>query len=178
MQQKSAWLLSGILALFTLPPTAQADAIGDNNICYAQFATGNYGSAINYCSRAIESGELSEGDLVAALINRGVAYKSSGDLESAVADYTHALQLAPDDALLYQNRANALREMGDFDSALIDIEKSLELAPEVAGAWYVRGAIAEAQGDGQAARRFYMSALGLDPENEAYKAKLQSGEAP
>ena len=68
--------------------------------------------------------------------------------------------------------------MGDFDSALLDIEKSLELAPEVAGAWYVRGAIAEAQGDGQAARRFYMSALGLDPENEAYKAKLQSGEAP
>ena len=83
MQQKSAWLLSGALALLTLPHTAQADAIGDNNICYAQFATGNYGSAIDYCSRAIGSGELGEGDLVAALINRGVAYKSSGDLVSA-----------------------------------------------------------------------------------------------
>lgn len=154
-----------------------ADAIGDNNICYAQFATGNYGSAIDYCSRAIESGELSESDLVAALINRGVAYKSSGNLASAVADYTRALELAPDDALLYQNRANALREMGDLEAALIDIEKSLALAPEVAGAWYVRGAIAEAQGDGQAARRFYMSALGLDPQNAAYKAKLLSGEA-
>jgi tetratricopeptide (TPR) repeat protein len=178
MQKKSAWLLSGVLALLTLPHTAQADAIGDNNICYAQFATGNYGSAIDYCSRAIGSGELGEGDLVAALINRGVAYKSSGDLLSAVADYTRALELAPDDALLYQNRANALREMGDLEAALVDIEKSLEFAPEVAGAWYVRGAIAEAQGDRQAARRFYMSALGLDPENEAYKAKLLSGDAP
>ena len=178
MQQKSAWLLSGVLALLTLPHTAQADAIGDNNICYAQFATGNYGSAIDYCSRAIGSGALGEDDLVAALINRGVAYKSSGDLVSAIADYTHALELAPDDAMLYQNRANALRERGDLEAALVDIEKSLELAPEVAGAWYVRGAIAEAQGDRQAARRFYMSALGLDPKNEAYKAKLLSGDAP
>lgn len=178
MQLKSTLLLSGVLALLAAPPATHADAIGDNNICYAQFATGKYAAAIDYCTKAIDSGELGEADLVAALINRGVAYKSSGDHVRAVADYTQALEIAPDDALLYQNRANALREMGDHEAALADIEKSIKLDPKIAGAWYVRGAIAEAQGDTEGARRFYMAALGLDPNNEAYKAKLVSGGNP
>lgn len=155
-----------------LPLAAQADAIGDNNICYSKFATGDYKSAVDYCTRAIDSGELSDPDMIAALINRGVASKSMGNYESAVKDYTSALRIAPKDALLYQNRANALREMGDYEAARDDIEMSIELDPKSAGAWYVRGAIAEARGNHAGARGFYMTALGLDPENKAYKEKI------
>ncbi|MBA4210519.1 MAG: hypothetical protein C0454_13410 [Parvibaculum sp.] len=150
---------------------AGADAIGDNNICYAQFAAGDYPAAIDYCTRAIDSGELGTDDLVTALLNRGVAYKSTRDYERAIADYTEALRLAPEDALLYQNRANAYREKGNIAPALADIEKSIALNPDSAGAWYVRGALAEALGNGTVARRYYMTALGLDPDNETYRNK-------
>ncbi|MBO6678877.1 tetratricopeptide repeat protein [Parvibaculum sp.] len=172
---------AGLVAIFVgwaaLPSAAGADAIGDNNICYSKFATGDYKSAIDFCTRAIDSGDLSEPDLIAALINRGVAYKSTGDYESAIDDYTRALRIAPKDALLYQNRANALREMGDYDAAREDIEKSIELDPKSAGAWYVRGAIAEARGNHGGARGFYMTALGLDPENQAYRDKILGRDA-
>jgi tetratricopeptide (TPR) repeat protein len=154
------------------PLSASADAIGDSNLCYAQFSTGDNKAAIDYCSRAIESGELDEPDLIAALINRGVAYKNIGDLAAAVKDYTRALTIAPRDALLYQNRANALREMGNFDAALADVAQAIEIDPDRAAAWYVRGAINEAQGERDAAREDYRKALGLDPENEAYKEKF------
>ncbi|MEQ8268046.1 MAG: tetratricopeptide repeat protein [Parvibaculum sp.] len=163
------WLCALALAV---PAGARADAIGDNNLCYAQFVTGDNKAAIGYCTKAIDSGELSEPDLVAALINRGVAYKNVGDLDAAVADYTAALRIVPRDALVFQNRANARREMGDYGPALQDIEQAIELDPQSAGAWYVRGAIMEAQDDFVSARKFYMTALGLDPENEAYKDKI------
>ncbi|MDO9127497.1 MAG: tetratricopeptide repeat protein, partial [Parvibaculum sp.] len=161
----------GALVL-ALPAPAFADAIGDNNLCYAQFVTGDNKAAIGYCTKAIDSGELSEPDLIAALINRGVAYKNTGDLEAAVADYTAALRIAPRDSLIYRNRANARREMGDYDAALADIGRAIELDPESAAAWYVRGAIMEARSDMVSARKFYMTALGLEPDNQAYKDKI------
>lgn len=154
------------------PVSAWADAIGDSNLCYAQFATGDNKAAIDYCSRAISSGELGDPDLIAALINRGVAYKNVGDLNAAIADYTQALRIAPRDALLYQNRANALREKGNLEAARTDAEQALALDPDSAGAWYVRGAINEAEGDRDAAREDYRAALNLDPENEVYKEKF------
>ena len=147
MTRKSGLLILA-LALAGGVSTAGADAIGDNNICYAQFATGDYRSAIDYCTRAIDSGELSDDDLVTALLNRGVALKSTGEHDRAIEDYTRALAIVPDDALLYQNRANAYREKGD-------------IAP----------ALAEALGNQDVARRYYMTALGLDPQNEVYRSK-------
>ncbi|MEX0838553.1 MAG: tetratricopeptide repeat protein [Parvibaculum sp.] len=165
-------LLLAAAFLAWAPLSATADAIGDSNLCYAQFSTGDNKAAIDYCSRAIESGELDEPDLIAALINRGVAYKNVGDLVAAVNDYTRALTIAPRDALLYQNRANALREMDEFDAALADVEQAIEIDPDRAAAWYVRGAINEAQGERDAAREDYRKALSLDPENEAYKEKF------
>lgn len=161
-----------LIGLLAAPLPALADAIGDNNICYEKFATSDYDGAIRYCTSAIESGELSDPDLIAALINRGVAYKTTGKYDLAIEDYTRALRMAPKDALLYQNRANALREKGDYNAALEDIQKSIDLDPKSAGAWYVRGAIAEDRGDPGGARKYYMTALSLDPENKVYRGKI------
>ncbi|PKQ06027.1 MAG: hypothetical protein CVT72_07810 [Alphaproteobacteria bacterium HGW-Alphaproteobacteria-11] len=169
----SAGIVLAISALvFGAAQTARADAIADSNLCYAQFSTGDYKAAISYCSNAISSGELDDPDLIAALINRGVAYKNVGDLAAAVNDYTRALRIAPADALVYQNRANALREMGEIDAARADIDRALEIDPERAAAWYVRGEINMAEGDRDAAREDFRAALNLEPENEVYKEKF------
>lgn len=165
-------LLLAAAFLASAAAAAAADAIGDSNLCYAQFATGDNKAAIDYCSRAIESGELAEPDLIAALINRGVAHKNVGDLAAAVADYTQALRFAPRDALIYQNRANALREMGEFEAARADADRAIELDPNRAAPWYVRGEINMAEGDPDAARADFRAALDRDPENETYKEKF------
>lgn len=150
---------------------ALANAIDDNNDCYDQFRGGDHRLAIYYCSRAIQSGELDKPDLVAALINRGVAYKNTGNLEMAVVDYTSALDIAPKDAVLWANRANAHREMQQLNPALSDINRALELDPERATSYYVRGAILEARGEREAAQNDFLKAYELQPQNTVFKQK-------
>ena len=52
-------------------------------------------SEIEYCNKAIESGELSVEELAVTYANRGLMYFSVGDLDRAFADVTYALQLKP-----------------------------------------------------------------------------------
>lgn len=164
-------MLATLVSLMGSAAPTWANAIDDNNDCYDQFRGGDRRLAIYYCSRAIQSGELDPPDLVAALINRGVAYKSTGNLEMAVIDYTSALDIAPKDAVLWANRANAHREMKQFNPALSDINRALELNPERATSYYVRGAILEARGELDAAQTDFLKAYELQPQNTVFKQK-------
>lgn len=153
---------------------AETSAIDDNTDCYEQFLGGDMKLAIYYCSRAIQSGQLETGDMVAALLNRGVAYKNTGNLEMAVVDYTAALKLAPQDALLYSNRANAYREQGRVEEALNDINKSISLNPNNPAAFYVRGLSFEMIGDRENARRDFLRAYEMAPDNADFRAKADA----
>ena len=46
---------------------------------------------------------------------RGIAFYHSGDLEQAIADFTKAIELDPDDAKAYNNRGVAYRKTGDLE---------------------------------------------------------------
>lgn len=159
----------GCLVIFLLPAIAHADADDDNTLCYEQFRTGNDKAAVDYCTRAIDSGKLAEGDLVAALINRGVAFRNLGESKRSVVDYTAALKYAPKDAMIYANRANALRDIGELDRALDDANKAVNLDGTRAASFFVRGAIYEAENRLDTARRDYMQALTLEPSNRDYQ---------
>jgi len=150
---------------------AHADAVDQANYCFTFTRGGQNDKAIDACTKAISSGDLQEADLVSALINRGVAYKAEGNIDAAIADYSRALKMVPQDALVLSNRANAYLQKGNLDAAAQDIRKSLDLDPKSAAAWYVSGEIKEAQGD-PGARRDYIQALGLAPDNAAYRAKV------
>jgi len=172
--QSSSW--AGALTALTISvflisgaTGARANAIDDNADCYEQFRGGEMKLAIYYCSRAIQSGELETGDMVVALLNRGVAHKNSGNVEMAIIDYTSALELAPDDALLYSNRANAYREVGKTAEALQDINRAIELNSDNPAAFYVRGLLFEMVSDGESARRDFLRAHELDPENVEFR---------
>lgn len=164
--------LFGCLVACLLPVAAHADGNDDNTLCYEQFRGGNDKAAIDYCTKAIESGDLAEGDLVAALINRGVAFRNLGESKRSVVDYTAALKHAPKDAMIYANRANALRDIGELDRALEDANLAVELDGERAASFFVRGAIHEAENRLDTARRDYMRALTLDPANRDYQDRV------
>ena len=162
-------VLAGAMAAGIAP--ARADAVDQANYCFVYTRSGENDKAIDACTKAISSGDLQDADLVSALINRGVAYKAEGKLDQAIDDYTHALKLTPEDALVLSNRANAYLEKGNLDAAQADIAKSLKINPESASAWYVSGRIKDAKGEPDA-RKDYIQALGLDPDNKDYQAKV------
>ncbi len=154
-----------------------ANGVEDNNNCYEQFRGGDMKLAIYYCSRAIQSGDLERGDMVVALLNRGVAYKNTGNLAMAVVDYSSALELSPGDALLFSNRANAYRELNRPEEAMSDINRSIELNPENPAAFYVRGLLFEAMGDAENARRDFLRAHEISPEDKEFRERAEASGA-
>ncbi len=169
--------LFGCLVACLAPMAAHADGNDDNTLCYEQFRGGNDKAAIDYCTKAIESGDLAEEDLVAALINRGVAFRNLGESKRAVVDYSEALKYAPKDAMIHANRANALRDIGEIDRALDDANLAVELDGERAASFFVRGAIYEAENRLDTARRDYMRALTLDPANRDFQDRVLAVDA-
>ncbi|MCE7997547.1 MAG: tetratricopeptide repeat protein [Rhodobiaceae bacterium] len=161
-------------ALLGSVTVAQANGVEDNNNCYEQFRGGDMKLAIYYCSRAIQSGDLEQGDMVVALLNRGVAYKNTGNLEMAVVDYSSALELSPNDALLFSNRANAYRELNKLVEAMSDINRSIELNPENPAAFYVRGLLFEAMGDAENARRDFLRAHEISPDDKEFRERAKA----
>ena len=148
------------------------DGIHENELCHAQFFEGGTPqAAILHCSRALESGDLSEGDMVTALVNRGIAYKLNGQLELAVEDYTQALKLSPESGDIYTTRANAFLEMAQLDAAINDANKALAFSPEYAAAYFVRGRIFEALGQKGFARDDFFRAYELAPDNKDIEEK-------
>jgi tetratricopeptide (TPR) repeat protein len=64
---------------------------------------------------------------VTAYFNRGAAYELSGDIDRAIADYTKAIELAPDNAAAYDNRGRAYARKGDYTRSVADVLKAKEL---------------------------------------------------
>ena len=63
---------------------------------------------------------------------RGQARAAVGDLEQAVADFTEALALDPQDARVRLARAGVYHDRGEFPEALADLNEALRLQPDSA----------------------------------------------
>ena len=70
-----------------------------------------------------------------AYYNRGVTYKSKGQYDQAISDFTKALEIIPRFAEAYNNRGNAYAMKGQYDQAISDFTKALEINPRFAGAY-------------------------------------------
>ncbi len=160
----SLWPVTGFAAV--------SKGVEANNKCYDQFRDGNMKAAVDFCTTAIQSGELSNDDLVGALINRGVAFRNLGKYKRAIVDYTAALKYAPNDTMIYANRANARRELGELKNAYDDANKAIKLDHTRSASYYTRGAVLEAAGQLKNARKDYKHALSLEPSNTDYQNKI------
>jgi tetratricopeptide (TPR) repeat protein len=75
----------------------------------------------------------------ADLLNHGVEKFHKGDFDGAIADYSKAIELKPDDPLGYYNRGIAKKAKSDDNGAIADYDKAIELNPKHAEAYYNRG---------------------------------------
>ena len=64
-------------------------------------------------------------------MNRGNDYKSKNDRDKAIADYTEAVRLKPNDFRPYFNRGITYSEMGEKAKADADLTQSKKLQPTV-----------------------------------------------
>jgi len=71
--------------------------------------------------------------------NRGNAKYRLRDYQGAIADYTKAIQIDPQDAFSYVNRGNAKKGLGDHQGAIADYSKAIEINPQYANAYKNRG---------------------------------------
>jgi Tetratricopeptide repeat len=93
----------------------------------------------------------------------GVASAWEGDLDSAMASFDRAIELAPRSSAAYLNRALAWRRRGDLDRALADLDRAVRFSPRGARFYYHRSLVLRQRGDTKRARADEERAVALDP---------------
>lgn len=73
--------------------------------------------------------------------NRGVAYEKYCSYESAIADFSKALEIDPSYTDAYMRRGNIFVSRGLYDAALNDFNKAIEVDPCLAEAYHRRGMV-------------------------------------
>lgn len=72
---------------------------------------------------------------------RGDVAHEQGDFETAVLNYTKAIQLRPDAAIVYNNRGYLYGELKQYEKAISDLTKAIELQPNNPEAYNNRGCV-------------------------------------
>ena len=88
--------------------------------------------------------------------------------------FTQAIELQPDNHILYSNRSAAYASKKDYEHALEDANKTTELKPDWAKGWGRKGAACHGLGDLLGANDAYEEGLKLDPNNAQNKSGLAS----
>src|SRR5438093_13657838 len=98
-------LMSLFFVLVTLVSAAGAQGIDEAKKCAEEQQ--NVDLKLQYCSRALQSGQLSKQNLAMTFLNRGNAYSTKGDYDRAIQDFDQAIRLNPNYVPAFFNRGNA-----------------------------------------------------------------------
>jgi tetratricopeptide (TPR) repeat protein len=136
------------------------------------------------CTRVIGDDHESAKVRAIAYVGRGLAWQSKGDRDRAMADFTDAIRLDPDNSLAYSNRGILWREKQDIDRAIADFSDAIRIEAlprsDLPGPGYVnvytnRGLAWQAKGDLDHALSDYTQAISFDsrnPEPFYYRAQI------
>jgi len=108
-------------------------------------------------------------DELKALGNKAIAEK---DFDQAVTHFTKAIELQPENHILYSNRSAAYASKRDYEHAVEDAKKTTEIKPDWAKGWGRLGAAKHGMGDLVGANDAYEEGLKLDPANTQNKNGL------
>ncbi|KAG0651392.1 Heat shock sti1 [Hyphodiscus hymeniophilus] len=110
-------------------------------------------------------------DELKAAGNKAIAEKN---FDEAISKFTEAIEIEPQNHILYSNRSAAYASKKEYDSALKDAEKVTEIKPDWAKGWGRKGAAMHGLGDLLGANDAYEEGLKLDPNNAQNKSGLAS----
>jgi tetratricopeptide (TPR) repeat protein len=161
----------GGLCVFIAIQMAQDSAtLGVQSRCTAKEHLNSPQDAISACTEMLDGKVALDGWSKADIyVFRGNANGRRGDLRQAIADYTQALQLQPDDGNAFYNRGFAYQGLNDTELAIKDQSEAIRLNPSDADALLARGYGYERLGNLKAAVADFSEVIRLQPDNaEAY----------
>jgi len=97
--------------------------------------------------------------------NKAVKLAQAGSYDEAIAEFTKAIQLSPNDARIYNDRGWAYYKMNRFPEATEDFSKAIEIAPKDFAGYSGRGVMLVAQNQNDAALVDLNKALELKPDD-------------
>src|SRR5262245_17638099 len=121
--------------------------------------------AINYCTQAIESGQLSGKGLAFAFYKRANGYYERGHYHRAIENYNHVIGLNPNHANAFSNRGATYALRGEYDRAIENYDEAIRLNPKHADAFSNRGVAYARKGDYDRAIQNYDEAIRLNPKH-------------
>ena len=95
--------------------------------------------------------------------NKAYDAAEKDDHNTAVQEFTLAIEKDPTKPIAYYNRGNSYRKLGKYDQAIADYSKAIELDPNYAFAYNNRGAIYDNLGKYDQAIADYNKAIELNP---------------
>jgi tetratricopeptide (TPR) repeat protein len=105
-------------------------------------------------------------NLSSALQQRASVYMNERKFPEAIADYSEAVKIKPDDPNIFERRAYAEMQLKDYDKALHDYNQAIKLSPGDPKYYQVRALIYQTKGDFKAALADVDKVLKLDPNNQ------------
>jgi len=103
-------------------------------------------------------------DQAAACVQRGVALRTQGEFDKAIAEFSRAILLDPHNAQAYEGRGNAHVNKGEFDKAIADYTHALKIDATLALVHVNRGLAHAKKKDSDKAIADYTAAVALDPK--------------
>ena len=122
------------------------------------------------CTKIIDDTASAAADRAAALISRGRAWHDvKHDYDHAIADYSQAISLDPDNSVAFYDRGVDWRAKGNDTSAIADYDEAIRLNPKYEYAYVNRGLAWHSKGNDDRAIADYDQAARLDPKDaDAY----------
>ena len=116
-------------------------------------------------SRIISIEENFAGFTTTTQVGKILSEQEKAVMDRAIADYTQAIRLDPNDAFAYNNRGITYKNKGDYDRAIADYTQALRLDPNDAAVYNNRGVAYADKGHLDRAIADYTQALQLDPNH-------------
>ncbi|MBM3504885.1 MAG: tetratricopeptide repeat protein [Alphaproteobacteria bacterium] len=116
------------------------------------------------CTAVLSIKDLGQAERRRALQRRGIAYHNDGRIDLAIVDFGAAIELAPDDPVLYGLRGNARMRDRDYAGAVDDYGRAIERAPDQAVTYALRGNARRLAGDYAGAISDFDQAIAQQPQ--------------
>jgi tetratricopeptide (TPR) repeat protein len=131
----------------------------------------DWDKAVEAFRKATELDKKQAPNLVSALQHRGMEYTTQQQYPEAIADFSEALKLKPDEAGIYERRAYVEMKTNAYDKALADYSEAIKLKPKEVRYYLLRSYIYETKNDIKSSMSDTEEALKLDPTNQEAKSR-------